>query len=79
MLGMCCCLELLYFTDETQDCGDNICFNYIFHSFQMKQQLPNMEFGRRLAAERDLEKSDQFNRCNISRFSLTIDRDYVDR
>nr|XP_022312893.1 peptidylprolyl isomerase domain and WD repeat-containing protein 1-like [Crassostrea virginica] len=32
---------------------------------QMKQQLPNMEFGRRLAAERDLEKSDQFNRCNI--------------
>lgn len=33
----------------------------------MKQQLPNMEFGRRLAAERDLEKSDQFNRCNISR------------
>lgn len=45
----------------------------------MKQQLPNMEFGRRLAAERDLEKSDQFNRCNISRFSLTIDRDYVDK
>lgn len=44
----------------------------------MKQQLPNMEFGRRLAAERDLEKSDQFNRCNISRFSLTIDKDYVD-
>lgn len=45
----------------------------------MKQQLPNMEFGRRLAAERDLEKSDQFNRCNISMFSLTIDRDYVDK
>lgn len=45
----------------------------------MKQQLPNMEFGRRLAAERDLEKSDQFNRCNISRFSLTIGRDYVDK
>lgn len=29
MLGMCCCLELLYFTDETQDCGDNICLVYI--------------------------------------------------
>lgn len=24
-----------------------------------------MEFGRRLAAERDLEKSDSFNFCNI--------------
>jgi len=30
-----------------------------------------MEFGRRLAAERDLEKSDSFNYCNISR-SLNI-------
>ncbi|CAG2209963.1 PPWD1 [Mytilus edulis] len=32
---------------------------------QMKQQLPNMEFGRRLAAERDLEKSEAFHLCNI--------------
>ena len=33
---------------------------------QMKQQLPNMEFGRRLAAERDLEKSDAYWHCSIS-------------
>ncbi|KAK3089441.1 hypothetical protein FSP39_003617 [Pinctada imbricata] len=32
---------------------------------QMKQQLPNMEFGRRLAVERDLEKHEAFGRCNI--------------
>ena len=31
----------------------------------MKQQLPNMEFGRRMAVERDLEKSDQYSHCNI--------------
>src|SRR5262249_33837652 len=28
---------------------------------QMKQLLPNMEFGRRMAFERDLEKSDAFS------------------
>lgn len=32
---------------------------------QMRQQLPNMEFGRRMAAERDLEKSDAINLANI--------------
>ncbi|XP_041356823.1 peptidylprolyl isomerase domain and WD repeat-containing protein 1-like isoform X2 [Gigantopelta aegis] len=32
---------------------------------QNKQQLPNMEFGRRLALERDFEKSDSFSLCNI--------------
>ncbi|KAL3868863.1 hypothetical protein ACJMK2_041620 [Sinanodonta woodiana] len=32
---------------------------------QMKQQLPDMEFGKRLAVERDLEKSESFNICNI--------------
>jgi len=31
----------------------------------MKQQISNMEFGRRLATERDLEKSDVFHLCNI--------------
>jgi len=31
----------------------------------MKQQLPNMEFGRRLAVEKDLEKADAFHLCNI--------------
>jgi hypothetical protein len=36
----------------------------------MKQQLPNMEFGRRLAAERDLEKSEAFHLCNISKWVL---------
>ncbi|XP_045159087.2 peptidylprolyl isomerase domain and WD repeat-containing protein 1-like isoform X1 [Mercenaria mercenaria] len=32
---------------------------------QMKQQLSNMEFGRRLALEKELEKADAFNLCNI--------------
>ncbi|KAK7483502.1 hypothetical protein BaRGS_00025301 [Batillaria attramentaria] len=32
---------------------------------QMKQQIPNMEFGRRLAVDRDLEKSDSFRFCNL--------------
>lgn len=29
------------------------------------QQLPNMEFGRRMAVERDLEKSEYFELSNI--------------
>ncbi|KAK7099694.1 peptidylprolyl isomerase domain and WD repeat-containing protein 1-like isoform X2 [Littorina saxatilis] len=32
---------------------------------QMKQQVPNMEFGRRLAGDRDLEKSSSFKYCNL--------------
>ncbi|XP_048581177.1 peptidylprolyl isomerase domain and WD repeat-containing protein 1 isoform X3 [Nematostella vectensis] len=32
---------------------------------QQKQQLPNMEFGRRVAIERDLEKSDAFKYSNV--------------
>ncbi|XP_063239129.1 peptidylprolyl isomerase domain and WD repeat-containing protein 1 [Bacillus rossius redtenbacheri] len=32
---------------------------------QVRQQLPNMEFGRRMAAERDLEKSDAVGLANI--------------
>lgn len=32
---------------------------------QMKQQVPNMEFGRRLAVDRDLEKSSSFRYCNL--------------
>ncbi|GAB1604656.1 uncharacterized protein LOC115226510 [Argonauta hians] len=32
---------------------------------QVKQQLPNMEFGRRVAVERDLEKSAYFRKCNV--------------
>ncbi|XP_033120837.1 peptidylprolyl isomerase domain and WD repeat-containing protein 1-like [Anneissia japonica] len=32
---------------------------------QMKQQLPDMEFGRRMAVERDLQKSDFFSKANI--------------
>ncbi|XP_022087766.1 peptidylprolyl isomerase domain and WD repeat-containing protein 1-like isoform X2 [Acanthaster planci] len=32
---------------------------------QMRQQLPDMEFGRRMAAERDLQKSDAFSLANI--------------
>ena len=34
---------------------------------QMRQQLPDMEFGRRMAAERDLQKSDAFSHANISK------------
>lgn len=33
---------------------------------QVKQQLPNMEFGRRMAVERDLEKSEGLRLCNIT-------------
>ncbi|XP_054764435.1 peptidylprolyl isomerase domain and WD repeat-containing protein 1-like isoform X1 [Lytechinus pictus] len=32
---------------------------------QMRQQLPDMEFGRRMAVERDLQKSDAFSLANI--------------
>jgi peptidylprolyl isomerase domain and WD repeat-containing protein 1 len=32
---------------------------------QLKQQVPNMEFGRRLAVDRDLEKSPTFRNCNL--------------
>ncbi|XP_071811044.1 peptidylprolyl isomerase domain and WD repeat-containing protein 1-like isoform X2 [Apostichopus japonicus] len=32
---------------------------------QMRQQLPDMEFGRRLAAERDLQKSELFSTASI--------------
>ena len=31
----------------------------------MRQQLPDMEFGRRMAGERDLQKSEAFNTANI--------------
>ncbi|GBN35946.1 Peptidylprolyl isomerase domain and WD repeat-containing protein 1 [Araneus ventricosus] len=33
---------------------------------QTKQQLPNMEFGRRMAIERDLEKTEAFDTAGIS-------------
>lgn len=40
--------------------------NRIFYfALQMKQQLSNMEFGRRLAVEKELEKADAFHLCNI--------------
>lgn len=32
---------------------------------QMRQQLPDMEFGRRMAAERELEKVDGIRLINI--------------
>ncbi|XP_058820144.1 peptidylprolyl isomerase domain and WD repeat-containing protein 1 [Topomyia yanbarensis] len=35
-------------------------------SQQLSQALSNMEFGRRMASERDLEKSDSFNLINIA-------------
>ena len=36
-------------------------------SFQAKQQIANMEFSRRLAVEKDLEKSPAFHSANISK------------
>ncbi|KAH7956167.1 hypothetical protein HPB52_006599 [Rhipicephalus sanguineus] len=33
---------------------------------QMQQQLPDMEFGRRMAGDRDLEKSEAFHYCNLT-------------
>ena len=37
---------------------------------QMRQQLPDMEFGRRMAAERDLQKSEAFSHANIGKHDL---------
>ena len=37
---------------------------------QTKQILPNMEFGRRMAAERDLSKSDAYSHVNICKYPL---------
>ena len=39
---------------------------------QEKQILPNMEFGRRMAVERELEKSEYFSKCNISKFHIPL-------
>ena len=41
----------------------------------MKQQMSNMEFGRHLATERDLEKTEVFNLCNIG---VYIHQDIID-
>ena len=38
--------------------------NY-FNLFQQKQQLPDMEFGRRMATERDLEKTNSLKFSNV--------------
>ena len=38
----------------------------------MKQLLPNMEFGRRMAVERDFEKSDSFPSCNICEYYIQL-------
>ena len=39
---------------------------------QMRQQLPDMEFGRRMAGERDLQKSEAFNTANIGEIFITV-------
>ena len=31
-----------------------------------KQQISSMEFGKRMATEKELEKSEAYNYCNIS-------------
>lgn len=38
--------------------------NY-FNLFQQNQQLPDMEFGRRMATERDLEKTNSLKFSNV--------------
>ena len=38
----------------------------------MKQQLSSMEFGRRVALEHELQKSDHYTFCNISEWDLEI-------
>ena len=42
------------------------------YKFQTKQQMSNMEFGRRLATERDLEKTEVFNLCNIGEHVYSV-------
>ena len=45
---------------------------FIAFFFQQKQQLPDMEFGRRMATERDLEKTDTLRFCNVGMKSFDI-------
>ena len=52
----------------------NLCYVIVYLEYeemfvilQEKQQLPDMEFGRRLAADRDLSHTDAFSLCNISK------------
>ena len=37
----------------------------VFFIYQQNQQLPDMEFGRRMATERDLEKTDTLRFSNV--------------
>ena len=39
--------------------------SHYFNLFQQKQQLPDMEFGRRMATERDLEKTNSLKFSNV--------------
>lgn len=40
-------------------------FQFTNDSFQATPQVPVMEFGRRLALERELAKSDKMSLCNL--------------
>ena len=37
----------------------------VFYIYQQNQQLPDMEFGRRMATERDLEKTETLRFSNV--------------
>ena len=44
----------------------DVLFIFLYFFFiQQKQQLPDMEFGRRMATERDLEKTDTLRFSNV--------------
>ena len=45
---------------------------HCIYFLQQKQQLPDMEFGRRMATERDLEKTDTLRFCNVGMKSFDI-------
>ena len=33
----------------------------------MKEMVPNMEFGRRMAIEKELERTEPYNLCNVGK------------
>ncbi|XP_036354456.1 peptidylprolyl isomerase domain and WD repeat-containing protein 1-like [Octopus sinensis] len=46
--------------------------NHVVDLQQEKAVLPNMEFGRRMAIEKEIEKSSYYKNCNISTDLVTI-------
>lgn len=61
------CHSVWIFTDVAHPHASHTCFTFqMFTELQqMRQQLPDMEFGRRMAVERELEKVDGIRLTNI--------------